>query len=64
MILFDTDLSLGTPGAEIDDGAALILLLRALADQVAAITTTHGNNDLEFVTQNTARMLASTTSAT
>ena len=39
MIIFDTDMSLGTPGAEIDDGAALIVLLRALGEQVAAITT-------------------------
>ena len=56
MIIFDTDLSLGTPAAEIDDGAALILLLRALGDEVAAITTTHGNHDLTEVLQNTARM--------
>ena len=40
MIIFDTDISLGTPGAEIDDGAALILLLQALGDQVTAVTTT------------------------
>ncbi|MCB0011957.1 MAG: nucleoside hydrolase [Anaerolineales bacterium] len=58
MIIFDTDLSLGTPRAEIDDGAALILLLRRLGNQVAAVTTTHGNHDLEPVLQNTARMLA------
>ena len=57
-ILFDTDMSLGTPGAEIDDGAALILLLRAMGDRVTAVTTTHGNTNLEDVMQNTQRMLA------
>ena len=34
MIIFDTDMSLGTPRAEIDDGAALIFLLRAMGERV------------------------------
>ena len=29
IILFDTDIGLGTPRAELDDGAAIVFLLRA-----------------------------------
>ena len=58
MIIFDTDMSLGTPGAEIDDGAALIFLLRALGERVTAVTTVHGNTTLENVLHNSRRLLA------
>lgn len=58
MIVFDTDMSLGTPGAEIDDGAALIFLLRAMGEQVTAVTTTHGNTTLENAVHNSRRLLA------
>ncbi len=58
MILVDTDISLGTPGAEIDDGAALMVLLRTRRDQVCAITTVHGNVPVGLATQNAARMQA------
>ena len=58
MILFDTDMSLGTPGAEIDDGAALIFLLRAMGERVTAVTTTHGNTTLENALHNSRRLLA------
>lgn len=51
-------MSLGTPGAEIDDGAALIFLLRALGEQVTAVTTVHGNTTLENVLHNSRRLLA------
>ena len=57
MIIFDTDMSLGTPRAEIDDGAALILLLQELGDQVAAITTVSGNAPIDAVMYNTHRLL-------
>ncbi len=58
MIVFDTDLSFGTPGAEIDDGAALIFLHQIAKEEVAAVTTVHGNTDLPNVLHNTRRMLA------
>ncbi|GJM40846.1 MAG: hypothetical protein DHS20C20_11280 [Ardenticatenaceae bacterium] len=58
MIVFDTDMSLGTPGAEIDDGAALIFLLRAMGERVTAVTTTHGNTTIENAVHNSRRLLA------
>lgn len=58
MIIFDTDMGLGTPGAEIDDGAALIFLLRAMGERVTAVTTTHGNTTLENALHNSRRLLA------
>jgi inosine-uridine nucleoside N-ribohydrolase len=57
-VLVDTDVSLGTPRAEIDDGAALILLLRALKKDVLAVTTVHGNVRVDLATQNTLRLLS------
>ena len=57
LVLFDTDVGLGTPRAEIDDGAALIFLLRALKDRVLGVTTVHGNVQLDLATQNTLRLL-------
>lgn len=58
MIIFDTDMSLGTPGAEIDDGAALIFLLRAMGEQVRGVTAVHGNTTLENALHNSRRLLA------
>ncbi|MFT5194284.1 MAG: purine nucleosidase [Candidatus Promineifilaceae bacterium] len=58
MIIFDTDLGLGTPRCEVDDGAALIQLLGLFPGQVAAVTTVHGNGDIEDVMQNTCRLLS------
>ncbi|MBK8904740.1 MAG: nucleoside hydrolase [Anaerolineaceae bacterium] len=58
MIIFDTDMGLGTPGAEIDDGAALIFLLRAMGERVTAVTTTHGNTTVENAVHNSRRLLA------
>ncbi|MEM7118337.1 MAG: nucleoside hydrolase [Chloroflexota bacterium] len=58
MIIFDTDIGLGTPRAEIDDGAALIMLLRGLGDEVAAITAVHGNTTQNNVIHNTRRLLS------
>lgn len=57
VILFDTDIGLGTPRAEIDDGAALVLLLRALGEKVAGVTAVHGNASLENVMHNSRRLL-------
>jgi inosine-uridine nucleoside N-ribohydrolase len=57
VVLVDTDVGLGTPRAEIDDGAALILLCRALKEQVLGVTTVHGNVQVDLATQNTLRLL-------
>ena len=57
MLIFDTDLGLGTPNCEIDDGAALIQLLGLFPSEVAAVTTVHGNGQIEDVLQNTQRLL-------
>ncbi|MFK7802659.1 MAG: nucleoside hydrolase [Anaerolineae bacterium] len=58
MIIFDTDLGLGTPRCEIDDGAALIQLLGMVPLEVAAVTTVHGNGTIDAVMQNTRRLLS------
>lgn len=58
LVLVDTDVSLGTPGAEIDDGAALIMLLRSAGLTVQGITTVHGNVSVEFATHNLRRLLS------
>ena len=58
-LIFDTDMSLGTPNSEIDDGAALMMLLHYFNDdEIAAITTTHGNTAVLDATHNTWRILS------
>ncbi len=57
-VYVDTDLSLGTPGAEIDDGAALIALLSSAKVDVQAVGTVFGNASLENVLINTSRLLS------
>ena len=56
-IYIDTDLSLGTPGAEIDDGAALLMLLHNPAVEIAGIGSVFGNVPVEDATRNLARLL-------
>lgn len=58
LVLLDTDVSLGTPGAEIDDGAALIALIAVDALEIAGITTVHGNVDSGSAMHNLQRLLA------
>ena len=57
-IYIDTDLSLGTPGAEIDDGAALMMLLRTPQFDVRGLGTVHGNVSAMHATHNTLRLLS------
>jgi len=57
-LIIDTDISLGTPGAEIDDGAALLLLLNSPEVDVLGITTVHGNVPVEFATNNALRLVS------
>jgi inosine-uridine nucleoside N-ribohydrolase len=59
-IYIDTDLSLGTPGAEIDDGAALLMLLRNPAVKIAGIGSVFGNVPVEDASRNLARLLKMT----
>lgn len=56
-IYIDTDLGLGTPGAEIDDGAALLMLLNNPEVEIAGIGSVFGNVPVEDATRNLARLL-------
>lgn len=56
-ILVDTDISLGLPGAEIDDGAALIAVRRHHDLELVAVTTTFGNATVGTVTMAARRLL-------
>jgi len=57
LIYVDTDVSLGTPGAEIDDGAALIFLLRNKRIEVIGAGSVFGNVPVEDATLNLDRLL-------
>ncbi len=46
-VVLDTDLSMGAPGSEIDDGFALALALATPELDVELITTVNGNTDVE-----------------
>jgi inosine-uridine nucleoside N-ribohydrolase len=56
-LLVDSDISLGVPGAEIDDGAALIAVQRHRDLEMVAVTTTFGNATVETVTTSARRLL-------
>jgi inosine-uridine nucleoside N-ribohydrolase len=58
LVYIDTDISLGTPGAEIDDGAALIALLQSPQVEIIGIGTVHGNVPVDDATQNLLRLLS------
>jgi purine nucleosidase len=49
-IILDTDLSMGEPGSEIDDGFALALAVADRDLQLELITTVSGNTDVETAT--------------
>lgn len=53
----DTDVALGTPGAEIDDGAALIFLLRDPRIEVVAAGSVFGNVPVRDADLNLDRLL-------
>ena len=46
-IILDTDMGMGVPGTEIDDGFALALLLADEAFKLELVTTVNGNIDVE-----------------
>jgi purine nucleosidase len=57
LVYVDTDVSLGTPGAEIDDGAALMLLLRHPSVNVLGAGSVFGNAPIQDTTLNLDRLL-------
>jgi purine nucleosidase len=57
LVYVDTDVSLGTPGAEIDDGAALIFLLRNKLIDIVGAGSVFGNVPLHDATLNLDRLL-------
>ena len=57
LVYVDTDAGLGTPGAEIDDGAALIFLLRNKSIDIVGAGSVFGNVPLPDATLNLDRLL-------
>ena len=57
-VLLDTDLSMGAPGSEIDDGFALALALADPALSVELVSTVNGNTDVGTATELTTQLLA------
>jgi purine nucleosidase len=50
-ILLDTDLAMGEPGSEIDDGFALALAVADPGLRLELVTTVHGNTDVATATR-------------
>ena len=57
LVYVDTDVALGTPGAEIDDGAALIFLLRNPAIALVGAGSVFGNVSIQDADMNLDRLL-------
>ena len=57
LVYVDTDVGLGTPGAEIDDGAALIFLLRNKSIDIVGAGSVFGNVPLHDAALNLDRLL-------
>ena len=57
-ILLDTDLAMGQPGSDIDDGFALALALADPGLRVELVTTVNGNTDVDTATRLTLQLLA------
>jgi purine nucleosidase len=56
-IILDTDLAMGAPGSDIDDGFALALALADPGIRVELVTTVGGNSDVETSTRLTRELL-------
>ena len=56
-VIIDTDPGIGVPGADIDDGLAIILALLSPELNVEALTIVNGNVEMEEGTLNTLRIL-------
>jgi inosine-uridine nucleoside N-ribohydrolase len=57
-ILLDTDLAMGAPGSDIDDGFALALALADPELRVEMVTTVNGNTDVDTATRLSRKLLA------
>ena len=57
-ILLDTDLAMGAPGSDIDDGFALALAIADPDMTVELVTTVHGNTDVFTATRLSRDLLA------
>jgi purine nucleosidase len=56
-LLLDTDLAMGSPGSDIDDGFALALALADPGLAVELVTTVNGNTDVDTATRLTLEIL-------
>jgi purine nucleosidase len=56
-IILDTDLGMGAPGSDVDDGFALALALADPALTVELVTTVNGNTDVDTATRLTVELL-------
>jgi purine nucleosidase len=56
-VLLDTDLAMGAPGSDIDDGFALALLLGEPGLSLELVTTVNGNTDVDTATRLTRELL-------
>jgi purine nucleosidase len=56
-IILDTDLAMGAPGSDIDDGFALALAVADPALRLELVTTVGGNSDVDTSTRLTADLL-------
>jgi purine nucleosidase len=56
-LLIDTDLAMGAPGSDIDDGFALAFALGHQELSVELVTTVHGNTDVDTATRLSSELL-------
>jgi purine nucleosidase len=56
-VILDTDLAMGAPGSDIDDGFALAMALADPALDLRLVTTVNGNTDVESATSLTLELL-------
>ena len=56
-IILDTDLAMGAPGSDIDDGFALALAHADPGIRLELVTTVNGNTDVESATLLTLELL-------
>ena len=56
-VLLDTDLGMGEPGTEIDDGFALALAVADAGISLELVTTVNGNTDVDTATRLTMQLL-------
>ncbi len=57
-VVLDTDLAMGAPGSDIDDGFALALAVAEPSVDLELVTTTHGNTDVVTATRLSRELLA------